>query len=231
MVSEMPVKVENRGDVALIVVDNPPVNALSRAVREGLNRAVAEIAADDSVKGAVLVCAGRTFIAGADIKEFGKGSLEPSLPDTIATMETLTKPIVAALHGTALGGGLEVALGCHYRVIDRGGQVGLPEVTLGIIPGAGGTQRLPRLTGIEQAIELITSGKRIGAEKALAFGIADKVVDGDLTEAAIAFLKEKLEAGDAVVPVSARPAARSTGNASPSRSPRSRKRRAASFLP
>ncbi|MCW2309246.1 3-hydroxyacyl-CoA dehydrogenase NAD-binding domain-containing protein [Rhodobium gokarnense] len=203
--SEILARVEHRDDIALIVVDNPPVNALSQAVREGLNRAVVEIAADESVKGAVLVCAGRTFIAGADIKEFGKGPLEPSLPDTIATMETLQKPIVAALHGTALGGGLEVALGCHYRVIDRGGQVGLPEVTLGIIPGAGGTQRLPRLTGIEQAIELITSGKRIGAEKALAFGIADKVVDGDLTAAAIAFLKEKLSAGEAVVPVSARP--------------------------
>ncbi|MBB4302133.1 3-hydroxyacyl-CoA dehydrogenase [Rhodobium orientis] len=203
--SEIPVKVERRDDVALIVVDNPPVNALSQSVREGLNRAVADISADDSVRGAVLVCSGRTFIAGADIKEFGKGPLEPSLPDTIATMETLQKPIVAALHGTALGGGLEVALGCHYRVIDRGGQVGLPEVTLGIIPGAGGTQRLPRLTGIEQAIELVTSGKRIGAEKALAFGIADKVVDGDLTEAAIAFLKEKLAGGEAVVPVSGRP--------------------------
>jgi len=205
--SSRPVTLQKRGNLALIVIDNPPVNALSQAVRQGLKDAVAELAGDTELAGAVLVCKGRTFIAGADIKEFGKGPLEPPLPDAINTMEGLAKPVVAAIHGTALGGGLEVALGCHYRVMAPGAQVGLPEVTLGIIPGAGGTQRLPRLAGLEAAIDIITSGRRVSADEAVALGIADAIVDGDLTEGAVAFLEAKLAAGEPVVAVSARPVA------------------------
>lgn len=203
--ADNPVTIERRDDgLALIRVDNPPVNALSQAVRLGLRDATAEIGADLDIRGAVLICAGRTFIAGADIKEFGKGPLEPSLPDIIAEMETCPKPIVAAIHGTALGGGLEVALGCHYRVMAPGAQVGLPEVKLGIIPGAGGTQRLPRLTGVERAIEAVTSGRRISADEAAKTGIADAIVDGDLESVAVAFLQERLAAGDSAPAVSER---------------------------
>lgn len=200
-----PVWTERRGDIALIVVDNPPVNALSQAVRQGLRDAVAAIADDTEVRAAVLVCAGRTFIAGADIKEFGKAPLEPSLPDVIAELEASRKPIAAAIHGTALGGGFEVALGCHYRVMASTAQVGLPEVKLGIIPGAGGTQRLPRLTGVETAMDIVTSGRRVGSDEAVRLGLADAVAVGDPGDAAIDFIRDRLASGDPVLPVSRRP--------------------------
>ena len=132
------------GTIGVITVDNPPVNALSQSVRQGLMDCVAKLAADEGAAGGVLICEGRTFIAGADIKEFGKPPAEPAFGTVMAAMENLRKPLVAAIHGTALGGGLETALCCHYRCAVPSAQVGLPEVKLGLLPGAGGTQRLPR---------------------------------------------------------------------------------------
>ncbi|MEM8754521.1 MAG: enoyl-CoA hydratase-related protein, partial [Pseudomonadota bacterium] len=167
--ADQPVTVSYEGELALVTVDNPPVNALRQAVRQGLWDAVDEIDGSEA-KAAVLLCAGRTFIAGADIREFDGGPLEPDLTSVVNKIETCTKPWVAAIHGTALGGGLEVALGCRHRVADPKAKVGLPEVHLGILPGAGGTQRTPRLTGAAEAVKLVTSGAPIGAAKALEIG-------------------------------------------------------------
>jgi len=190
-----PVSLRSDGDIAVVTVDNPPVNALSHAVRQGLVQAVAALQADDGLRGAVLACAGRTFIAGADIREFSLPPQDPWLPEVIDLLEASAKPIIAALHGTTLGGGLEVALGCHHRVIAEGASVGLPEVTLGLLPGAGGTQRLPRLTGIEAAIDIITGGRPLPAAKALKLGMVDAVVaaDGAPVDQAIAFLRAHLD--------------------------------------
>lgn len=177
---------EHRGGIGVITINNPPVNALSQAVRAGLMDAAAQFAADDAAGAAVLTCAGRTFVAGADISEFGKPPAEPFLPDVINTLEALDKPVVAAVHGTALGGGLELAMGVHYRVAASSARMGLPETTLGILPGAGGTQRLPRLAGLRLAAEAITSARQIGAAEALEAGLVDEVVADDLlTEAAL----------------------------------------------
>lgn len=181
------VTIESRGPVAVITVDNPPVNALGQAVRQGLSECLDRALADDAVQAIVLRCAGRTFIAGADITEFGKPPLAPSLPDVIARYDASPKPIVAAIHGTALGGGFEVALGCHYRVASPDAKCGLPEVKLGILPGAGGTQRLPRLIGFPRALEMITSGDPVGATEAKALGILSEICQGDLLPCAIAF--------------------------------------------
>ncbi len=173
------VRLERDGDVAVIVVNNPPVNALSWHVRlglhDGFDRAVA-----DGASAVVLICDGRTFIAGADISEFGGEQRGPSLPATQAKMEDSPIPVVAAIHGTALGGGLEVALCAHYRVALSSAKFGLPEVNLGLLPGAGGTQRLPRLVGVPKALEMVTSGRHIGTDEALDGGLVDEVVDGDL---------------------------------------------------
>jgi len=187
-----PVRLDRDGEIAVILVENPPVNALSNAVRAGLRDAIAEVAADGSVEAVVLACAGRTFIAGADIREFGKPLQDPSLPDVIAAMEWLEKPLVAAIHGTALGGGFEVALGCHFRVLRADASVGLPEVKLGILPGAGGTQRLPRLIGPLAALKAITSGAQIPADEALEMGAVDAVVEGDVRAAGIDFARKVL---------------------------------------
>ncbi|MCR4268359.1 3-hydroxyacyl-CoA dehydrogenase NAD-binding domain-containing protein [Nitratireductor sp. ZSWI3] len=181
--------------VALIVLDNPPVNALGHALRAPLFAALEKARDDEAVEAVVIACAGRTFIAGADISEFGKPPLEPSLPDLIALLESIDKPTVAAIHGTALGGGFELALGCHYRVAEKSAKVGLPEVNLGLIPGAGGTVRLPRLIGPEAALGMIVSGKPIGMEKALALGAVDRLAEGDLRAEAIAFAREKVAQG------------------------------------
>ncbi|EKF17603.1 3-hydroxyacyl-CoA dehydrogenase NAD-binding domain-containing protein [Nitratireductor pacificus] len=186
------VTITNEDGVAVIVLDNPPVNALGHALRAPLFAALEAAKADEAVQGIVIACAGRTFVAGADISEFGKPPLEPSLPDLIALLESIEKPTVAAIHGTALGGGLELALGCHYRVADRAAMIGLPEVNLGLIPGAGGTVRLPRLVGPEAALGIIVSGKPVGMEKAQALGAVDAVADGDLRAAAMAFLRAKI---------------------------------------
>lgn len=191
-----PVTTERRGKIAVIVVDNPPVNALSQAVRQGLDEAVAAAQAEDGVQALVVAGAGRTFIAGADIREFGKPPQPPALPEVINRIEAGAKPVIVALHGTALGGGLEVALGCHYRVALPGARVGLPEVLLGLIPGAGGTQRTPRLIGAAQAVELITSGRHVGAEEALALGLVDEIAEEDDPVAAgVAFAETVLAEG------------------------------------
>ncbi|MEH6642412.1 enoyl-CoA hydratase/isomerase family protein [Vreelandella glaciei] len=184
----MSVHYQRHGNIGVIQIANPPVNALSHAVRSGLVDALKEGVADADAKALVVLADGRTFIAGADIREFGKPPQAPLLPDVINQLEACPKPLIAALHGTALGGGLEVALGCHYRVALAGTRVGLPEVKLGLLPGAGGTQRLPRLVGVERALEMITSGRFVEAEEALEAGIID----------AISSAETPLEAGLAV---------------------------------
>ncbi|AXC50482.1 3-hydroxyacyl-CoA dehydrogenase [Paracoccus suum] len=194
------------GEIAVITVDSPPVNALSAAVRQGLVTAMERFAADDA-QAAVLCCAGRTFIAGADISEFGKPPQPPLLPEVIGLIEAASRPVIAALHGTVLGGGLEVALGAHGRVALAGTRLGLPEVTLGLLPGAGGTQRLPRLTGLESAVDLITSGRQISAEDALGLGLIDTVAEGgDPCAAGIAEARHWIAEGRGPRPVSALPA-------------------------
>lgn len=179
-----------QGDVGIITVNNPPVNALRNAVRAGIKDGVDKFVADPAVKAIVLIGGGRTFIAGADIKEFGKPPSGPDLNTVIATMENSPKPVVAALHGTALGGGLETAFGAHYRVISPTGKVGLPEVHLGLLPGAGGTQRLPRLIGAKAALDAILSGAHIPAAKAKATGIVDEIVEGDLLTEAVKYARK-----------------------------------------
>jgi 3-hydroxyacyl-CoA dehydrogenase len=183
----MTVTITLEGKIAVVTVDNPPVNALSQALRQGLVDAVAELDGNDAVGAVALICAGRTFIAGADVGEFGKPPQPPHLPDVVATIESAKKPWVAAIHGSALGGGLEVALGCAYRVAVPSASLGLPEVKLGIIPGAGGTVRLPRLIGPVAAVDLVTSGSPVGAKKAQELGLVDAVIDGDLRSGALAF--------------------------------------------
>jgi 3-hydroxyacyl-CoA dehydrogenase len=184
--------------VAVLTINNPPVNALSGGVRAGLTEGVAQASADDSVSSIVLICDGRTFIAGADITEFGGKPTGPSLHDALTAMENCSKPIVAAIHGTALGGGLETALVCHYRVADAKARFGLPEVNLGLLPGAGGTQRLPRVVGVEKALAMVTSGVPIGSEEALASGLISEIVE-DLRGGAIAFAKKVVAEGRPLV--------------------------------
>ena len=171
------VELERHGEIAVVTVDNPPVNALSAAVRRGILQVVRTVVADPAVKAIVLRCAGRTFIAGADITEFGKPPQPPALAEVIAALENSPKPIVAAIHGTALGGGLEVALGCHFRVAVKEAKLGLPEVKLGLLPGAGGTQRLPRAVGPELAVRMIVGGEPISATDALEQGLIDAIVE------------------------------------------------------
>jgi 3-hydroxyacyl-CoA dehydrogenase len=178
---------EKRGDVGIIWIDNPPVNAISVGVRIAIIDGVTKLAQDPEIKIGVLACEGRTFMAGADITEFGKPPLSPSLHDAINAVENSAKPIIAAIHGTAFGGGLEVALACHYRAAIASAKIGLPEVKLGLLPGAGGTQRLPRLTGVEAALGIIVSGDPIPATQAAKAGVIDKIIDGDLLEGAIAY--------------------------------------------
>ncbi|HKZ05627.1 MAG TPA: 3-hydroxyacyl-CoA dehydrogenase NAD-binding domain-containing protein [Methylomirabilota bacterium] len=189
------VQYERRGAVGVITVNNPPVNALSQGVRQGLAEALAQGIADAAATALVLIGGGRTFIAGADIREFGKPPMPPDLNGVIAQYEASPKLVVAAIHGTALGGGLEVAFGCHYRCAVASGQVGFPEVKLGLLPGAGGTQRLPRLTGVEAALALIVAGDPIPAPKARALGIIDEVVPGDLLEGACAYAERLVAEG------------------------------------
>src|ERR1700740_2203164 len=183
------VDLHREGEIAVVTADNPPVNALKHEVRAGLAEALRQTRGDAAVKAVVIACAGRTFFAGADITEFGKPPQAPSLHDVIAAIEAMPKPVIAALHGTALGGGFELALACHFRVAIAGARVGLPEVKLGLLPGAGGTQRLPRLVGPEKALRMIVTGDPIGAREALADGIVDEIVDGDLTAGAITFAR------------------------------------------
>lgn len=187
------VSLELRNSIALIKVDNPPVNALSYQVRKGLVDCFTLANNNDEVKAIVLYCAGRTYIAGADITEFGKPMQSPGLPDVLSFIDTVNKPIITALHGTALGGGCEVALSCHYRVAQGTARVGLPEVHLGLLPGAGGTQRLPRLIGVESALDIVVSGRQVKASEALKLGIIDEIIDGDLLEGAINFANDVIK--------------------------------------
>jgi len=184
------------GDVAIVTLNSPPVNALSAPVREGLTLGINAALADSTVKSVVLICDGRTFIAGADITEFGKAPVGPSLQDVQNTIENASKPVVAAIHGTALGGGLEVALTCHYRVAVPSAKCGLPEVNLGLLPGAGGTQRLPRIVGAAKALEMMTTGQHVGAKACLAMGLVDDLAEeGKLRETAVAFAKKIVAEG------------------------------------
>jgi len=196
------VSLSRDGDVAIITIDNPPVNALSAGVPEGIVASLNEIQQDDSVTAAVIIGAGRTFIAGADIKEFGQitsGELEldsAAIHEFLRQIEDCSKPVVAAIHGTALGGGLEYAMACHYRVAVPSARVGQPEVTLGLIPGDEGTQRLPRLAGPTKALEMCCRGRPISAKDAFESGIIDRIVEGDLLEGAIAFAREAAASGE-----------------------------------
>ncbi len=182
------------GTIGVISVDYPPVNALSHAVRQGLHDAITA-AQTDASEAIVIVCEGRTFIAGADITEFGKPPVEPFLPDLLNVIEDSKKPVIAAIHGTALGGGFETTLAAHYRCALPGAKIGLPEVKLGLLPGAGGTQRTPRLGGVQAALDLMTSGTPIGAAAALELGLIDRIVEGDLRAEAIAWARELVEQG------------------------------------
>lgn len=188
------VHIQNHGDIAVITIDNPPVNALSPDVIEGLLKAFAQSEADDAIAAIVLTGAGKTFIAGADIREFGKivsgQSRGTALLDLIDRVENCRKPVVMAIHGTAFGGGLELAMAGHYRLAVASAQVGQPEVKLGLIPGAGGTQRLPRLAGVAKAVEMCTEGNPVKAEQAARLGILDHIVQGDLVSDAIAFARQ-----------------------------------------
>ncbi|WP_117194782.1 3-hydroxyacyl-CoA dehydrogenase NAD-binding domain-containing protein [Rhizobium terrae] len=200
------VSAATRDGVLVVTIDNAPVNATSADVRNGLEKALARAESSTDVNGVVITGAGKTFIGGADIKEFGKPAMEPTLPAVIQKIEDLSKPVVAALNGAALGGGLEVALACHYRITSPAAQVGLPEVKLGIVPGAGGTQRLPRLIGIPAALDLITSGRSVKAEEALSLGIVDEIGEGDLVGTAVSIAgkfagKPLRRTGELTVPV------------------------------
>ena len=186
------IKFEVLDNIGVIKGVNMPVNALSHAVRTGLIASLSKLIEDNRVDGIILIGEGRTFFAGADISEFGKPMLGPDLNEVINTFENSPKPIVAALHGTPLGGGLELAMGCHYRIALKSTKLGLPEVTLGIIPGAGGTQRLPRLAGVEKSLSIITSGTPISAESALEYNIIEEVFDEALLANAINFIKTKI---------------------------------------
>lgn len=186
-------KTEIENDIGIVTIDSPPVNALGHLVRTSIVEGATMLASDRRVGAIVLICGGKTFFAGADISEFGKPMKDPGLGDVLATLESLPRPVVAALHGTALGGGLELALCCHYRVAVPSAKVGLPEVNLGLLPGAGGTQRLPRIVGAEIALDLITSGRPIGAKLALDYGIIDKLAgETSLRADAIAYARKLL---------------------------------------
>ena len=182
------------GEIAVVTIHSPPVNALSADVRNGLRDGVAKAAAAPEVKAIVVICAGRTFIAGADIAEFGKPPRGATLPELQGVLEGGPKPIIAAIHGTALGGGFEMALMCHYRVAVPSAKFGLPEIKLGLIPGAGGTQRLPRLTGVEKALDIILSGAPFSAQEALQWGVVDALVEeGQLREGALGFARKVID--------------------------------------
>ncbi|HEY7543423.1 MAG TPA: enoyl-CoA hydratase-related protein, partial [Blastocatellia bacterium] len=194
------VALSREGEVAVITVNNPPVNALSPGVPEGIKACLEEAKNDDSVKAIILIGGGRTFIAGADIKEFGKitsGQRREGINfhDLLLSIEDSPKPTIAAIHGTAFGGGLEVAMAFHFRVASPSAQVGQPEVKLGIIPGAAGTQRLPRLAGVAKAVEMCAFGDPVKAKEAFECGILDRIIEGDLLEGAIKFAREAVESG------------------------------------
>src|SRR5215213_1284917 len=187
-----PISTHKHGDVLVVTSNNPPVNALGHAVRAGLVAAIEQAEADDTVKAVVIACEGQTFFAGADVSEFGtpKAFEQPMLPQVVDRIEACTKPVVAAIHGTALGGGLEVALGCHYRVALPSAKLGTPEVKLGLLPGAGGTQRLPRVAGVRKALEMCATGNPIGAKEGFDCGLIDRLMEGELIPHAVGYAEE-----------------------------------------
>lgn len=187
----MVVTVTSQSDVAVVTIDNPPVNAASLGVRQGLMDAIGQINGDPAICAAIVICAGRTFVAGADIREFSKPPQEPHLTDVVHALENASKPIVAAIHGSALGGGLEIALGCGYRIADSAAKLGLPEVNLGLIPGAGGTVRLPKLIGASAALDMMASGKSVSANRAKALGLIDAICTDDLFDFALRFARDR----------------------------------------
>jgi 3-hydroxyacyl-CoA dehydrogenase len=194
--TDSPITTEIHDDVLVIISNNPPVNALGAAVRIGLDAGIREAMANDAVKAVVIRCDGRTFFAGADITEFTKPPVMPMLPEVVDMIEACTKPVVAAIHGTALGGGCEVTLGAHYRIAVPSAKIGVPEVKLGLLPGAGGTQRLPRVAGIEAAVDMCAGGAPISAAKALEVGLIDKLAGETSLEAdALAFARECIAKG------------------------------------
>jgi 3-hydroxyacyl-CoA dehydrogenase len=204
MTTPDPVRMTQDGDIAVIVVDNPPVNTITAAVRTGLNQALDAIAALAGVRAVLLRCEGRTFFSGADINEFSGPPKEAEYRALFARFETLPVPVIVAMHGTVLGGGVEFSLACHYRIAMAGTRFGMPEVTLGVIPGAGGTQRLPRLLGIEKALELIISAKPVDADAALAMGLIDAVVEGEPASGALAYARGLLARGGSARPTALR---------------------------
>jgi 3-hydroxyacyl-CoA dehydrogenase len=187
-----PISTRKHGDVLIVLSNNPPVNALGAAVRQGLVAAIEEAEGDDSVKAVVIACEGQTFFAGADVSEFGtpKAFEQPVLPQVVDRIEACSKPVVAAIHGTAFGGGLEVALSCHYRVAVPSAKLGTPEVKLGLLPGAGGTQRLPRVAGVKKALEMCATGNPIGAKDGFDCGLIDRLVEGELVPHAVGYAEE-----------------------------------------
>ncbi|MBJ3764176.1 enoyl-CoA hydratase/isomerase family protein [Maribius pontilimi] len=203
---------DREGPIAVLTVDNPPVNALGLALRTQLKDAVARFI-DDDAEIAVILGGGKLFLGGADVSEFGKPPQDPWLPEVVNFIEDCPKPVVAAIHGVALGGGLEVALGCHYRLAMPGTKLGLPEVTLGILPGAGGTQRAPRVVGTDTALEMITGGKPIGPDEALEAGLIDRVGEGETRATGVAYAQDLLDQGAGPRPIKAmdRPAAPAEG--------------------
>lgn len=189
------VTLSQSGDIAVITINNPPVNALGTAVRQGLISCIETADADAATKAVVIIGAGSTFPAGADIREFGQKPQPPALSEVVTRIENCTKPVIAALHGTALGGGLEIALGAHYRMAVPKARVGLPEVLIGVLPGAGGTQRLHRIVGIAPSIDIMTTGRQVGAAEAMKIGILDRLAEGDLLEDALAYGAELIASG------------------------------------
>jgi len=198
MISVPVARIEREADLALIVVHSPPVNTIDAKVRASLGAAVRKIAADGTVRGVLLLCEGRTFFSGADMEEFSGPPREEEYRQLLNALEALPVPVVAAMHGTVLGGGLEIALACHYRVAEPATRLGMPEVTLGIIPGAGGTQRLPRLIGAERALDLVLSARPIDGSRAQELGLVDSIITGDLRNGAVAYLRELIAAGKSV---------------------------------
>jgi 3-hydroxyacyl-CoA dehydrogenase len=198
------VAVERRGKVAVVTVNNPPVNAMSQAMRQGLLDAFVGLQGDAAIDAVLLFAAGRTFVAGADLREFDTGVEAPAYYDVFALIENFSKPVVVALHGTALGAGVEVALACHYRCASKDAKLGLPELTLGIIPGAGGTQRLPRLIGAKAAAEFILGAAPVGAEAAQKLGLIDRIIEGDLLAGALKYTQELIAASSPTRPTAAR---------------------------
>jgi 3-hydroxyacyl-CoA dehydrogenase len=201
------VRIEQDGEIAVIVINNPPVNTITAAVRAGLERALRTLASLTAVRAVLLRCEGSSFCSGADIGEFKGPPMEAEYRDLFGRLEAQSIPVIAAMHGTVLGGGLEIALACHYRVAASGTRFGFPEVTLGIIPGAGGTQRMPRLVGIEKSLELILSARPVDAGQAMTLGFLDETIEGDLTVGALAYVRRLLDTGAGPRRTSDRPVA------------------------